>query len=76
VGVLSFDGERWTQVLDGVQVNRVAIADDGSLLATAANGCRAGDEMGGGYGCAEGAADPSLGGLYVITPAALAATGS
>jgi hypothetical protein len=75
VGVLAFDGQRWSRFLDGVQINRVAIADDGTVYATGLNGCTEGEYFGPeGYGCPLSAVDPSVGGLYVITPEAVAAS--
>jgi hypothetical protein len=66
-GVLSFDGSTWRQYLKGQHVNRVEIADDDSVWATSLRDCtdKPGDECGGAWN----------GGLYVITPEAVAATG-
>jgi len=71
VGVPTFDGTTWNQYLKGLHVNRVDVTDDGTVFATALYGCPTGV-------CnpykASGNADWSLGGLYVITPEAVAAT--
>jgi len=67
-GVITFDGSTWTQFLRGVKVNRVDVAPDGTVYATAL------------YGCPDGCHDEredydwSMAGLYVITPDAVAAT--
>ncbi len=72
VGVLTFDGTTWNQYLRGLHVNRVDIADDGTVLATALYGCPVDTDC---YaGAEDGGADWSLSGLYVITPEAVAAT--
>jgi hypothetical protein len=66
VGVLAFDGISWSQYLAGLHVNRVDVAADGSIFATALHACL-GD-------CEEtGDRDLTQAGLYVITPEAAAA---
>jgi hypothetical protein len=77
VGVLAFDGERWTRFLDGIQVNGVAVAADGMVFATGVNGCTRGESAGPeGYACPPEAMDPGPGGLYAITAEAMAVTQS
>ena len=60
-GVLSFDGTTWRQYLKGLSVERVE-ALDGTVWAADLD---MGDGLGG----------DGQGGLYVITPEAVAATG-
>ena len=69
VGVLTFDGTTWNQHLKGYHVNRVDVAEDGTVLATVLYGCPT-------RHCSRynSEADWNLGGLYVITPEAVAAT--
>ena len=69
-GVLSFDGTMWSQYLKGLHVNRVDVAEDGAVFATALYGCPADD-----CNRYDGSADWSLGDLYLITPEAVAAPG-
>jgi len=69
VGLLTFDGTTWNQYLRGLHVNRVDVAADGTVFATVLYGCPAAD-------CHpyDDSGDWSLGGLYVITPEAVAVT--
>jgi hypothetical protein len=74
-GILSFDGERWHRHLEGILVNDVAFASDGSVWVTGRYGC---DRSTGWDGrdrvrqCEQ--ADPGRAGLYVISPASVADT--
>jgi hypothetical protein len=68
VGLLSFDGSTWRQYLRGHFVNRVEVAEDGSVWATSLADC-AGDVPT--QKCYQLVRD----GLYVITPEAVAASG-
>ena len=65
-GVLSFDGSTWRQYLKGQDVNNVAVAPDGSIWATSLMDCTGSPEC--------RAREVGGGGLYVITPEAVAAT--
>ena len=82
-GVVAFDGGSWRQYLDGLDVKHVAVAPDGSVFATARSGCvdlavtfersvPTLDDLTA-HSCTS-EPDPSMAGLYVITPEAAAAT--
>ena len=71
-GILAFDGSEWRRYLDGLDVNGIDVAPDGSVFATGVSGCDPTAAESSGF-CQDRDRDLERAGLYVVTPEAMTA---